>query len=87
VPAIVVASGAGVAAIVAGVFAGLAASDRATWDRNVTAQPDGSLGTTTLTQAEVNSLAAGMNTKASVALGSGLAAVALGGVATWLFVK
>lgn len=87
VPAIAVASAAGVAAVVAGVFAGLAASDRATWDRNVTTQADGSLGSTTLTQAEVNALASGINTRASVALGTGLAAVALGGVATWLFLK
>ncbi|MDX2011338.1 MAG: hypothetical protein SFW67_14150 [Myxococcaceae bacterium] len=87
VPAIVVASGAGVAAIVAGVFTGLAASDRATWDRNVTMQPDGSLGSTTLTQAEVTALGNGLNTKASVALGSGLTALALGGLATWLFLK
>jgi hypothetical protein len=50
-------------------------------------QPDGSLGSTTLTQPEVNALANGLNTKASVALGSGLAAAALGGVATWLFLK
>jgi hypothetical protein len=69
------------------VSAGLAASDRSTWDRNVTMQPDGTLGSSTLTQGEVNALASGMNTKASVALGSGLAAVALGGVATWLFLK
>ncbi|MCU0700707.1 MAG: hypothetical protein MUC96_29710 [Myxococcaceae bacterium] len=87
VPAIVVASGAGAAVIVAGIFAGLAASDRATWDRNVTMQPDGSLGSTTLTQAEVAALGNGLNTKASVALGSGLLALALGGVATWLFLK
>jgi hypothetical protein len=87
VPAIVVASAAGVAAVAAIVSAGLAASDRSTWDRNVTMQPDGTLGSSTLTQGEVNALASGMNTKASVALGSGLAAVALGGVATWLFLK
>lgn len=87
VPAIVVASGAGVAAIAAGVFGALAASDRATWDKNVTMQPDGSLGSSTLTQEQVTQLGGGMNTKATVALTSGIVAVALGGVATWLFVK
>lgn len=87
VPAIVVASGAGVAAIAAGVFGGLAASDRATWDKNVTMQPDGSLGSSTLTQEQVKQLGGSMNTKATVALTSGIVAVALGGVATWLFVK
>ena len=87
VPAIVVASGAGVAAIAAGVFGALAATDRATWDKNVTMQPDGSLGSSTLTQEQVKQLGSGMNTKATVALTSGIVAVALGGVATWLFVK
>lgn len=87
VPAIVVASAAGAAAITAGIFAGLAASDRATWDKNVTMQPDGSLGSSTLTEAQVAQLAQGMNTKATVALGSGIGAAVLAGVATWLFVK
>ncbi|MDP1915048.1 MAG: hypothetical protein Q8L14_02300 [Myxococcales bacterium] len=87
VPAIVVASGAGVAAIAAGVFGALAASDRATWDKNVTMQPDGSLGSSSLTQEQVKQLGGGMNTKATVALTSGIVAIALGGVATWLFVK
>ncbi len=87
VPAIAVASGAGVAAIAAGVFGALAASDRATWDKNVTMQPDGSLGSSTLTQEQVKQLGGDMNTKATVALTSGLVAVALGGVATWLFVR
>jgi hypothetical protein len=87
VPAIVVASVAGAAAVAAGVFGGLAAADRATWDKNVTTQPDGSLGSSTLTQAQVTQLGQGMNTKATVALGSGIGAVVLGGVATWLFLK
>lgn len=87
VPAIVVASAAGAAAIAAGIFGGLAAADRATWDKNVTMQPDGTLGSSTLTQAQVQQLGAGMNTKATVALGAGIGAVVLGGVATWLFVK
>ncbi|MBL8918938.1 MAG: hypothetical protein JNJ54_08785 [Myxococcaceae bacterium] len=87
VPAIVVASAAGAAAITAGIFAGLAAADRATWDKNVTMQPDGSLGSATLTDTQVSQLAQGMNTKATVALGSGIGAAVLAGVATWLFVK
>jgi hypothetical protein len=87
VPAIAVASAAGIALAVAGVFAGLAAADRTTWDRNVVAQPDGSLGSTTLTQAQVTQLANGLNTKASVAAGSGLAGAALAGVAVFLFLR
>lgn len=87
VPAIAVASAAGAAAITAGIFAGLAAGDRATWDKNVTMQPDGTLGSSTLTQAQVQQLSGSMNTKATVALGAGIGAVVLGGVATWLFVK
>lgn len=87
VPAIAVASAAGAAAITAGIFAGLAAGDRATWDKNVTMQPDGTLGSSTLTQAQVQQLSGSMNTKATVALGAGIGALVLGGVATWLFVK
>lgn len=87
VPAIAVASAAGAAAITAGIFAGLAASDRSTWDKNVTMQPDGTFGSSTLTQAQVQQLGSSMNTKATVALGAGIGAVVLGGVATWLFVK
>lgn len=87
VPAIAVASAAGAAAITAGIFAGLAAGDRSTWDKNVTMQPDGTLGSSTLTQTQVQQLGSSMNTKATVALGAGIGAVVLGGVATWLFVK
>ncbi|MBE2253088.1 MAG: hypothetical protein IAE78_26380 [Myxococcus sp.] len=87
VPAIAVASGAGAAAIAAGIFGALAASDRATWDQNVTTQPDGTLGSSTLTEEQVKQLGASMNTRATVALTSGIVAVVLGGVATWLFVK
>lgn len=87
VPAIAVASAAGAAAITAGIFAGLAAGDRSTWDKNVTMQPDGTLGSSTLTQAQVQQLGGSMNTKATVALGAGIGALVLGGIATWLFVK
>lgn len=87
VPAIAVASGAGAAAVVAIIFAGLAASDRATWDMNVTMQPDGSLGSTTLTRQEVQALGTAINTRATVAVTSGVVALGLGGLATYLFLK
>jgi hypothetical protein len=87
VPAIVVASGAGAALVVAGIFTGLAAVDRGTWNQNVVTQPNGAIESSTLTQPELQALGSGLNTRATVALTSGLLAVALGGVATWLFLK
>jgi hypothetical protein len=86
-PAIAVASLAGAAAITAGVFAALAASDRSTWDKNVTMQPDGTFSSSTLTQPQVQQLATSMNTKATVAVGSGAGALVLGGLAVFLLVK
>lgn len=87
VPAIVVASAAGGTAVVAGIFSVLALISRGEWGQNVTTLPDGTLGTTTLTQAQVTMLSQSVNTRATVALTTGLVALALGGVATWLFLK
>lgn len=87
VPAIVVASAAGAAAVVTGIFGVLTMIDRSAWNQNVTTLPDGSMGSMTMTAAQLKSLSDSVNGRATVTLLSGLVTLALSGVATWLFIR
>ncbi|GMU61721.1 MAG: hypothetical protein AMXMBFR34_34840 [Myxococcaceae bacterium] len=80
---------AGSAAAAAGgavVFGALGASDKAKYQSSLVTLPDGSMGST-LPESEAKALAAGANTKIGLAIGSAVLSAALGGTATWLFLR
>jgi hypothetical protein len=70
-------------AVVLGVLGG---ADKAKYQASLVTLPDGSMGTT-LPESEVKALASSANTKIGLAIGSAVLSAALGGTATWLFLR
>ncbi|MEW5741255.1 MAG: hypothetical protein AB1938_20200 [Myxococcota bacterium] len=70
-------------AVVLGVLGG---SDKAKYQASLVTLPDGSMGSM-LPENEAKALAASANTKIGLAIGSAVLSAALGGTATWLFLK